>query len=223
MLEIKHNFSWANPSGTVSGVLAVLGAPSPDRENSRPKSKSPILTKVYGKLVSHKLSIFCEKCVFSPAAQFAYRNCTDALLIISHQLQKSLDTGMQYYIVQLGFCAAFDRVSQSGLLFKLKSIGVGGCVWFICKKFLSNRRQRVVVDGATSELIPIVSGVPQGSVLGRLFILYTSESFELVENRLYPYADAYTLHITDRPAIAASLNRDLARIQEWCNTAITSA
>ena len=78
--------------------------------------------------------------------------------------------------------AAFDRVSYSGLLFKLKSIGVLS----ICREFFFNCRQRVVVDGATSEWIPIVSGVPQGSVLGPLqFILHNSEMFELVENRLY--------------------------------------
>ena len=74
---------------------------------------------------------------------------------------------MKSYIVQLvDFNAAFDRVSHSGLLFKLKSIGVGGYMLSICREFLSNRRQIVVVDGATSEWIPIVSGVIQGSVLG---------------------------------------------------------
>ena len=91
----------------------------------------------------------------SPAVQFAYRKdlgSTDALLTISHHLQKSLDTEMESYIVQLDFRAAFDRVSHSGLLFKLKSIGgVGSSVLFILREFLSNRRQRVVVDGATSE------------------------------------------------------------------------
>ena len=54
--------------------------------------------------------------------------CTDALLTMSHHLQMSLDIGMESYIVQLGFNAAFDRVSHSGLLFKLKSIVVGGSV-----------------------------------------------------------------------------------------------
>ena len=79
-----------------------------------------------------------------------------------------------------------------------------------------------MVDGATSEWIPIVSGLRQGSVLGPLlFILYTSEMFELVENGLYAYANDYTLvevafKPADRPAIAASLKRDLARIQECC-------
>ena len=55
-----------------------------------------------------------------------------------------------------------------------------------------------------------------------LFILYTSEMFELVENRLYSYADDSTLlavvcNTADRLAAAASLNRDLVRIPEWCN------
>ena len=77
-----------------------------------------------------------EICFFLPAAQFAYRiglGCTDVLLSISHHIQKSLDAGMESYIVQLDFSAAFDRVSHSGLLFKFKSIGVGGIVLYISR------------------------------------------------------------------------------------------
>ena len=130
---------------------------------------------------------------------------------------------MESYIVQLDFCAAFDRVSHSGLLFKLNSIGVGGCVLSICREFLSDRRRRVVVDAAASEWIPIVTGMPQVSVLGPLlFIINASKMSELVENRLFAYADDFTLlavvrKLADRPAVAASLNRDLASNQEWGN------
>ena len=96
--------------------------------------------------------------------------CTDALLTISSHLQKDLDAGMES-LCHLDFSAAFDRVSHSGPLFKLKSIGVGGSVVSICREFLSDRRQRVVVDGAASEWLPIISGIPQRSVLGPLLFI----------------------------------------------------
>ena len=76
-----------------------------------------------------------------------------------------------------------------------------------------------MVNRAESEWIPIVSGVPHGRVLGLLlFIQLTSEMFELVENRSFAYADDSTLLAVvfkpaDRPAVAAAINRDYARIQ----------
>ena len=85
----------------------------------------------------------------------------------------------------------------------------------ICREFLSDRRQRVVVDGAANKWIPIISGMPEGiKCVGSSFvILYTSEMFELVENRLIAYADGSTLLAVvrkpvDRLAVAAFLNRD---------------
>ena len=94
-------------------------------------------------------------------AQYAYRrvlNCPDALQIMSHHLEKSFVAGLESYIVQLAFSAPFDRVSHMGLLLKLRFVGVSGSVLSICREFLFNRRQRVVIDGATSEWIPIVLG-----------------------------------------------------------------
>ena len=120
---------------------------------------------------------------------------------ISHNLQESLDAGMESYIVQFDFSTAFDRGNHSGLLFKLKSI-VGLSVMPICTKFLANFWHRVVVAVSAREWIPIISGMPQGSVLGPLlFILYTSEMFELVENTLFAYADHSTLlAVVHKPA-----------------------
>ena len=70
--------------------------------------------------------------------------------------------------------------------------------------------------------------MPQGSVLGPfLFILYTSEMFDLVENRLFAYADDSTCALlavirrpSDRPTVAASVNRDPARIHEWSGVVV---
>ena len=92
----------------------------------------------------------------------------------------------------------------------------------IIEQFLSNITQRVRVDGSYSSHVDIVSGVPQGSVLGPiLFVIYTADLFEVVENRLANYADDSTLYAivkrsSSRLSVAESLNRDLARISDWC-------
>ena len=64
----------------------------------------------------------------------------------------------------------------------------------ILTQFLSNRSQHVVVDCCRSKLVDVVSGVPQGSVLGPLlFLLYSSGFFSILENKLIGYADDSTL------------------------------
>ena len=72
---------------------------------------------------------------FSLALQFFRETCFFSLLLSLllgkakfHHLQRSLDAGMESYIVQLDYSVAFDRAGHSGLLFKYKSIGVGGSV-----------------------------------------------------------------------------------------------
>ena len=79
------------------------------------------------------------------------------------------------------------------------------------------------MDGCRSKLVNVVSGVPQGSVLGpQLFLLYTAELFSTVENKLYGYADDSTLVAVvpspgERVAVSKSMNRDLNRVSVWCN------
>ena len=80
-----------------------------------------------------------------------------------------------------------------------------------------------MVCGCRSKLVDVISGVPQGSVLGwLLFLLYTSELFSLLENKLIGYADNSTLMAVVpfpgvRVIVAESLIRDLGRVREWCD------
>ena len=79
------------------------------------------------------------------------------------------------------------------------------------------------MDGCRSKLVKVVSGVPQGSVLGPLlFLLYTSELFSILENKLIGYVDDSTLMAVVpspgvRVAVAESLICDLGRVSEWCD------
>ena len=79
--------------------------------------------------------------------------------------------------MQSDFSAAFDMVNYQGILYKLCSVGIGGSVVSILTQFLSNRPQHVMVDGCRSKLVNVVSGVPQGNVLGRCCYSCTLRSF----------------------------------------------
>ena len=93
----------------------------------------------------------------------------------------------------------------------------------ILTEFLSNRLQRVVVDGQFNDYRNVISGVPQGSVLGPLlFIWYTHDTWFGLENKLVSYADDATLLAripspNMRSDVTESLNRDLSKISTLCN------
>ena len=93
----------------------------------------------------------------------------------------------------------------------------------ILTQFLSDRSQPVMVDGCRSKMVNVVSGVPQGSVLGPLlFLIHTSELFSISENKLIDYADDSTLIAVVpspglRVAVSESLSRVLVKVSEWCD------
>ena len=210
------------------GNIAALPkglSPSSSPSEYRPISITPVLSKVFEKLLSKRLCRFVDDNNLLPTLQFGFRKglgTCDALLSISTVLQRALDEGAEARMVGLDFSAAFDRVNHRALIYKLRLLGIGGSFINILTEFLLGRTQRVCVDGQYSSVRNVISGVPQGSVLGPLlFIIYTSDMWHGLENKLIAYADDATLLAVVpspclRNAVADSLNRDLTRIYEWC-------
>ena len=79
--------------------------------------------------------------------------------------------------MKIDFSAAFDRVNNQGILYKLCSVGIEGSVLSLWTQIQSNRSQHVMVDGFRSKLVKVVSGVPQGCVWARYCSSCTLQSF----------------------------------------------
>ena len=222
--KLKRQGSFSNcwRSGNITPIPKGLTS-SPSPNDYRPISITPILSKIFERLLAKRLALYLKP--YLPETQFGFRKglgTSDALLLLVHELQSALDQNYESRLVSLDFTAAFDTVNHKGLIFKMKSVGIGGRVLNILTDFLTDRQQRVVVDGSFSPFSRVYSGVPQGSVLGPLlFILYTSDMWFDITNKMLAYADDTSLYAqvpspAMRQGVAASLAEDLDKIQSWC-------
>jgi len=139
------------------------------------------------------------------------------LLSFYHGVGQTLDKGMQTDIIYLDLAKAFDSVSHKRLIFKLSHYGISSPVlnWF--KDYLKDRSQCCLVNGFSSNCLPVRSGVPQGSILGPiLFLLYVNDLPSVVDNTLALFADdsKCSKAITSRDD-CISLQDDLDNLLSW--------
>ena len=130
---------------------------------------------------------------------------------------KWVDEGSPVDIIYLDFKKAFDKVPHQRLLLKLKAHGIGNVMINWIEKWLIDRRQRVVVDGEVSNWKSVLSGVPQGSVLGPiLFLIYINDLDDDITSKVLKFADDTKVFRkiksdTDRQ----QLQDDLNKLTEW--------
>ena len=98
------------------------------------------------------------------------RLCLTNMLCFLEEITKWIDVGSPVDIIYLDFQKAFDKVPHQRLLLKLKAHGIGDSITDWIEQWLTDRRQRVVVDGEVSNWKSVLSGVPQGSVLGPIIL-----------------------------------------------------
>ena len=103
---------------------------------------------------------------------------------ITHEWHKALDAGKYVGAVFLDLSKAFDKIWHAGLLLKLQRMGVDGLFLQWLESYLSNRQQRVIVNGETSAWQSPLAGVQQGSILGPLlFDIYTSDIVASIDEK----------------------------------------
>ena len=93
-------------------------------------------------------------------------------------------------VIMLDFSKAFDKVSHTKLLHKIRHHGIHSDTNNWIKAFLGNRSQQVVANGQASNPAAVLSGVPQGTVLGpMLFLLYINGILEGIHSKMRLFAD----------------------------------
>ena len=108
--------------------------------------------------------------VVSLTKTIAYKTghgCETALLRVYNEIVITVGKGNESYLVLLDLSAVFDTIDHDNLFMILeKFVGVNGSALQLIKSYFADRTQEVVIDGILSELVILVFGVPQGSVLG---------------------------------------------------------
>ena len=190
-------------------------------KNYRPVSLLPIFGKILERLTFEEMfPIFIENKLIA-ANQSGFKpgdSCINQLIAITHEIHQSFDTGYEVRGVFLDISKAFDKVWHTGLIFKLKQNGISGKLLNLIKDFLTNRKQRVVLNGQFFSWADVDAGVPQGSILGPfLFLIYINDLTNDLSSSSKLFADDTSLLsvVFNVDATAKELNDDLANVQEW--------
>ena len=199
-------------------------------ENYRSVSLLPIVSKVLEKIlcdafvrhISPAISpsqhgfVPGKSCVTN-LSEFMFYATSFYVLCLCYAMQSK----SQLDVIYTDFSSAFQSVDHRYLLHKLQtSFGISGQMLSLFGSYLAQRRQRVVVEGVASEWCSVVSGVPEGSVLGpSLFLAFINHIPELLRSNCLLYADDLKVFRTVTDVRDSELlQNDLNRLHSWSRT-----
>ena len=191
--------------------------------NCRPISLLPVFGKIFEKIIFNKIYKFLSEEKLLNPNQSGFRpsdSCINQLIEITHEIFKAFDCNppLEVRSVFLDISKAFDKVWHEGLIYKIKSMGVSGQLLNLLENYLTNRHQRVLLNGQYSAWAPLLAGVPQGSILGPLiFLIYINDLPNGLKANAKLFADDTSLFaiVKDKQESADILNNDLLTISKW--------
>ena len=149
-------------------------------------------------------------------------SCEYQLLSIVHNIYAAFDQNppLEVRSCFLDISKAFDKVWLEGLIYKMETMGFTDSILRLFQKFLSNKYQRVTINGQTSDWLPILAGVPQESILGPLlFLIYINDLPDGLKSLAKLFADDISLFfkVYNSNVSARQLSNDLQKITMWAH------
>ena len=196
-----------------------------EANNYRPVSLTSQVVKVFERIIHKKINIYCEQNNIITCHQHGFLSrcsCLTNLLECLNDWTTAYDrpkTGID--IVYTDFRKAFDSVPHRKLLLKIQGYGIKGKVLAWLQAFLTQRKQRVILNGSFSKWNNVVSGVPQGTILGPvLFLLFINDLESCVNSTIKLFADDCKVYnpidsITDCVRLQDDLNSVSAWSRNW--------
>ena len=188
--------------------------------NYRPVSLTSIVCKILESFITDQIRNHMESKNLFTQCQHGFRqhrSCVTQLLEVLNDFTQLIENKDSIDVIYLDFSKAFDTVPHKRLINKLHAYGINGNLVQWIEDFLTDRKQRVRVNTSFSEYTPVVSGIPQGSILGPiLFVIYINDLPEILESSCKIFADDTKLY--GSPNDKDILQKDLLSLLEWSET-----
>ena len=191
-----------------------------DAANYRPVSLTSVVCKVMESLIKQQLVRHLESNNMISKHQHGFRkgrSCLTNLLETFEEWTTALDEGHGIDVVYLDYRKAFDTVPHKRLVEKLKLFGIAGATLKWIEDFLQGRTTRVIVRNNSSKWLEVLSGVPQGSVLGPLlFLIFINDLPDWISCSVKLFADDTKVwKIIDSVDDQKVLQKDLDNMMAW--------